>query len=89
MKALEMNAWGINKINVQKNSSQNLTSRATFKYGRYFLTIKRPLTTSDPKNDIQFHLGQNIPIAFNVWNGSAGETESQKMISSWFNLVME
>ena len=89
MKALEMNARGINEINVQKNSSQNLASTATFKYGRYFLIMKRPLTTSDLESDTQFFQGQSIPIAFNVWNGSAGETESQKVISSWFNLEIE
>ncbi len=89
MKALEMNARGIDEINVQKNSSQNLASKATFKYGRYFLIMKRPLTTTDLENDIQFSPGQAIPIAFNVWNGSAGETGSQKVISSWFNLEIK
>jgi cbb3-type cytochrome c oxidase subunit III len=89
MKALELTATGIDKIDIQKNNSQNLTSKASFKYGRYFLVMKRPLTTSDPKIDIQFQPGQNIPIAFNIWNGSAGETGSKKVISSWFDMVLE
>ena len=89
MKALEMPAKGIKKINVQKDSSQRLTSKAGFKYGRYFLVMKRPLTTSDTKIDIQFRPGQTIPIAFNIWNGSAGETGSKKVISSWFDLILE
>jgi len=89
MKALELNATGIEKINVQKDSSQNLTSKASFKYGRYFLVVKRPLTTSDAKVDIQLRSGQTIPIAFNIWNGSAGETGSKKVISSWFDMILE
>jgi len=89
MKALELNATGIEKINVQKDSSQNLTSKASFKYGRYFLVVKRPLTTSDAKVDIQLRSGQTIPIAFNIWNGSAGETGSEKVISSWFDMILE
>ena len=89
MEALELTATGIDKIDIQKNNSQNLTSKASFKYGRYFLVMKRPLTTSDPKIDIQFQPGQNIPIAFNIWNGSAGETGSKKVISSWFDMVLE
>ena len=89
MKALEMTTKGTRKINVQKDSSQNLTSKASFKYGRYFLVMKRPLTTSDADIDIQFRPGQTIPIAFNIWNGSAGETGSKKVISSWFDMILE
>jgi len=89
MKALEMTAKGIEKINIQNDSSQNLTSKASFKYGRYFLVMKRPLTTSDAEIDIQFRPGQTTPIAFNIWNGSAGETGSKKVISSWFDMILE
>jgi len=89
MKALEMTAKGIMKINVQKDSSQNLTSKASFKYGRYFLLMKRPLTTSDAEIDTQLQPGQTIPIAFNIWNGSAGEIGSTKVISSWFDMILE
>jgi DMSO reductase family type II enzyme heme b subunit len=86
MTALEINATGINNQKIQKK--QNLVSQASFEYGRYYLTIKRPLTTME-KDDIQFRSGQIIPIAFNAWNGSAGETGSQKVVSSWYNLILE
>ena len=89
MKALEMTAKGIKKINVQKDSSQSLISKASFKYGRYFLVMKRPLTTSAAEIDTQLQPGQTIPIAFNIWNGSAGETGSKKVISSWFDMILE
>ena len=89
MKALELNAAGIDQIIMQANSSQSLYSKASYQYGRYSLVIKRKLNTADTQNDIQFRSGQNIPVAFNAWNGSAGETESQKVISSWFNLRLE
>ena len=89
MQVTEMNATGIDTIKAQEIASQNLTSKASFKYGRYSLVIKRKLITTDTQNDIQFKLGKKIPIAFNAWNGSAGETKSQKVISSWFNLVLE
>jgi hypothetical protein len=51
--------------------------------------MKRPLTTPDTKIDIQLQPGQTIPIAFNLWNGSAGETGSKKVISSWFDMILE
>ena len=89
MKALEITAKGIMKTKIQKDSSQNLTSKASFKYGRYFLVMKRALTTSDAEIDIQLRPGQTTPIAFNIWNGSAGETGSKKVISSWFDMILE
>jgi DMSO reductase family type II enzyme heme b subunit len=89
MKALEFTATGIKKINVQKNSSQNLKSKVSYKFGRYFLVMKRPLTTPDTKIDIQLQPGQTTPIAFNLWNGSTGETGSKKVISSWFDMILE
>lgn len=89
IKAIEMTATGIDQIKKQIKTSQNLSSKASFKYGRYFITMKRPLKTLDPKIDIQFRSGQTTSIAFNVWNGSEGETESKKVISSWFNLELE
>ena len=89
IKAIEMTARGIDRIQKQKKTSQNLTSRANFKYGRYFITMKRPLKTLDPGIDIQFRSGQTTLIAFNIWNGSEGETGSQKVVSSWFNLELE
>ena len=89
MRTLEMNATGINKISMQENNSQNLSSKASYKYGRYFLVIKRLLITADIQNDTQFQTGKLIPIGFNAWNGSAGETGSQKVVSSWFNLELE
>jgi DMSO reductase family type II enzyme heme b subunit len=89
IKATEMTGTGIGRIKKQKNTSQNLTSKASFKYGRYFITMKRPLKTLDPEVDIQFQSGQTTSIAFNIWNGSEGETGSEKVVSSWFNLELE
>ena len=89
MEAVEMNATGIEHLSEQNASGQGLSSKAVFRYGRYSLVIKRKLTTPEQQDDVQFVSGQTVPIAFNVWNGTAGETGSQKAISSWFELVLE
>jgi DMSO reductase family type II enzyme heme b subunit len=89
MKAVEMNATGIERLSEQNASGQGLSSKAVFRYGRYSLVIKRKLTTPEQQVDVQFLPGQAVPVAFNVWNGTAGETGSQKAISSWFELVLE
>lgn len=89
MEALELNARGMDKILAHTKEKQNVTAKVVYRYGSYHLVMKRKLTTMDKQNDIQFNPGQHIPIAFNIWDGSAKETGSQKAISSWFELFLE
>ena len=50
--------------------------------------IKRPLTTKDVANDVQFAPGQLIPVAVHVWDGANGETGLRRTISSWYFVVL-
>lgn len=89
MEALESNARGMDKVLAQSKESQNLTAKAVYRYGSYHLVVKRKMTTTDKQIDIHFKPGQHAPIAFNIWDGSAKETDSQKAISSWFEMILE
>ena len=51
--------------------------------------LKRPLTTKDAANDIQFVPGQLIPVAVHVWDGANGETGLRRTISSWYFVVLK
>ena len=85
----EMNAIGLNHWTTQQKENQQVLSQAVYQFGRYYLVMKRKLVTEDPKNDIQFQRGRATPIAFNVWDGSQGETGSKKAISSWFEMILK
>lgn len=89
MQASEINARGLDKWERQPEASQGVDSKVFYRYGRYYLVMKRKLTTDDVSNDIQFRAGEKIPIAFNVWDGSQGQTGSKKSVSSWFEMVLE
>ncbi len=89
LKSLEMNARGLTQWNAQPANNQALQSNAVYEFGRYHLVIQRKLKTLDFINDIQFSTAQPVPIAFNVWDGSQGETGTKKAISSWFELMLE
>ncbi|QPJ66857.1 MAG: c-type cytochrome [Candidatus Nitrohelix vancouverensis] len=89
LKATEFNAKGLSQWSQQAESSQALESKARFAYGRYHLVVKRKMMTGDLDTDIQFLTGKTIPIAFNVWNGSAGETGSRKAVSSWGTMLLK
>jgi mono/diheme cytochrome c family protein len=87
--AVEMNAEGLGANTEQSKQSQSLKSQVQYKYGRYYLVIKRKLITDDKENDVQFQPGKITPIAFNVWNGSEGEHGTKMAISSWFDMVLK
>ena len=85
-KALEWNATGLKKWSLQDDLSQVVKAQANYKFGRYSLVVKRKRKVIHEKMDIQFQPGKSIPIAFNIWDGYQGETDTKKSISSWFEL---
>ncbi|UCD12427.1 MAG: c-type cytochrome [Nitrospinaceae bacterium] len=88
MAAEEYNARGLTQWQKQPEESQSLSSRAAYGYGRYFLVMKRKLKTPN-QDDAQFQEGAATPVAFNVWDGSVGEKEAVKAVSSWFEMRLE
>jgi len=51
------------------------------------VVFKRAVSTNDV-NDVQFRSGQNIPVAFAVWDGQNVERNGMKGISTWFTAKM-
>ena len=88
MAAEEYNARGLTQWQKQPEESQSLSSQAAYGYGRYFLVMKRKLKTPN-QDDAQFQEGAATPVAFNVWDGSVGEKEAVKAVSSWFEMRLE
>ena len=72
----------------QDDTSQKVTIQSNYEYGRYSLVLKRKLKANDKKSDIQFDVGETIPIAFNIWDGYSGDTGTKKSISNWFKLQL-
>jgi hypothetical protein len=60
-----------------------------YSHGQYRLVLKRSLRTTDSQNDLQFEPQMFIPIAFNTWDGSVGETGKKKSVSTWYDLYLE
>ena len=89
LQAVDMNANGVTQWTMQTEASQDLSSKVMYRFGRYFLVIKRKLGTADKQHDIQFEPGKAIPVAFNAWDGSQGDTGSKKSVSSWFSMILE
>jgi len=39
--------------------------------------------------DVQFIAGKLIPVAFAIWDGSQGDRNGQKVVSTWYRLRVE
>ena len=85
--ATELTAKGVNNAEVQEIQS-DLQAKGTYTDGQYKLWVKRSLKTED-KKDLQLEPGVFVPIAFSAWDGSNGDVETKRVLSSWYSFVLE
>jgi DMSO reductase family type II enzyme heme b subunit len=62
--------------------------KAVFKSGQYVLVMKRPLVAAGTERPT-FRPGVFTPIAFQAWEGGAGETGPKMSLTSWYYLRLE
>jgi DMSO reductase family type II enzyme heme b subunit len=83
----ELTAKGVNNAEVQE-AQGNLQAQGTYADGRYKLWVKRALKTDD-KKDLQLESSVFVPIAFSAWDGSNGDVDTKRVMSSWYAFVLE
>jgi DMSO reductase family type II enzyme heme b subunit len=64
------------------------TGKAVYANGQYRLVIKRPLASKDAAR-LAFRAGVFTPVAFQAWDGGAGETGTRMSLTSWYYLRLE
>jgi hypothetical protein len=58
--------------------------------GQYRVVMKRALTTQDADQEVQFAVGEFLPISMTVWDGSNGEHGGDlRTVTAWYNLYLE
>ena len=83
----ELTAKGVNNAEVQEQQG-DLQAKGTYTDGQYKLWVKRTLKTDD-KKDLQLEPGVFVPIAFSAWDGSNGDVDTKRTITSWYAFVLE
>jgi DMSO reductase family type II enzyme heme b subunit len=83
---VEVTANGPGKIAVLEGSEA--TGKGGFQNGQYRVVIKRPLASKDA-NRLTFQPGVFTPIAFQAWDGGAGESGTKMSLTSWYYLRLE
>jgi DMSO reductase family type II enzyme heme b subunit len=87
--AVEVNANGPTKITPLAGSEA--TAKAVYVNGQYRVVLRRPLGNKDAKDAtrLAFQPSVFVPVAFQAWDGGAGETGTKMSLTSWYYLRLE
>jgi DMSO reductase family type II enzyme heme b subunit len=69
-------------------AASEATAKSVFQDGQYRVVIKRPLASKDAAK-LTFQPGAFTPIAFQAWDGGAGESGTKMSLTSWYYLRLE
>jgi len=65
-----------------------VTGKVVFADGQYRLVIKRPLVSKETTRPT-FQPAVFTPVAFQAWDGGAGESGTRMSLTSWYYLRLE
>lgn len=66
-----------------------VTANAVYADGRWQLVLRRALTAQDTARRATIRTGEAVPIAFQAWDGSNGESATRGAISSWYFIHLD
>ncbi|WP_117595384.1 ethylbenzene dehydrogenase-related protein [Haloprofundus halophilus] len=94
-----VNVWYWNGLNVSQEllaggpgtttvlDDSDLESNATYRDGRWYVVLSRPLTDSSDDRTT-FSTERDVDVAVAVWNGSSMERSGAKATSEWYYLAL-
>lgn len=84
----DLNAEGFGTLTAQPPEKQDVSGLGFWVAGKWRVLFTRPMQTADPA-DIQIIPGKTLPVAFAVWDGSKGDRNGQKSITTWYFLTVD
>lgn len=84
----DSNAAGFGTLTAQGAQQQNVRGVSQWNGDRWRLQFVREMSTPN-SSDVTLAVGQQISVAFAVWDGSAGDRNGQKSVSTWNTLILE
>jgi hypothetical protein len=84
----DLNAVGFGTLTPQTVEGQNVRGASEYRDGIWRVVMSRPLDDGDP-NDAGLRPGSSaVSIAFAIWDGSRGDRNGQKSVSTWLALAL-
>jgi hypothetical protein len=86
--AEDLSAQGFGTLRARPRTDQSVQARGVYATGAYRVLFLRPLAGRG-NGAAGLAPGTTIPVAFAVWNGSAGDRDGKKSVTIWQELVLE
>ena len=85
--AENLTAQGFGTLRAHPRDAQNVEANGEYATGSYRVLFTR--TLAGDRNAIHLAPGGAVPVAFAVWNGSAGDRDGKKSVTIWQELLLE
>jgi mono/diheme cytochrome c family protein len=83
--AEDLRAEGFGSLRARPRLDQSVQADGVWGTDSYRVVIRRTLKASGP-DAVRLRPGTTIPVAFAVWNGSAGDRDGKKSVTIWQEL---
>ena len=84
----DANARGFGSFKSQPMAQQNVAGKGIWHDGFWNVVFVRNLKSKDA-DDVKFIAGKPVPVAFAIWNGEQHDRNGRKMISNWYQLILD
>ena len=86
--AEDLTAQGFGTLRARPRIDQKVHAKGVYRYGAYRVIFSRTLKPTG-KHAVRFRPGTTVPVAFAIWNGSAGDVDGKKSVTIWQDLRIE
>lgn len=84
----DANAQGFGTFAPQPASAQNIQGKGIWHDGFWTVLFTRDLKSKD-EQDVKLAALKSVPVAFAVWNGEQRDRNGRKVISNWYQLILD
>ncbi|MEE8301632.1 MAG: ethylbenzene dehydrogenase-related protein, partial [Candidatus Tectomicrobia bacterium] len=81
-------AQGFGTLKARPPIDQTVTAKGVYSMGAYRVIFRRELRQRDG-NTVRLRIGMTVPVAFAVWDGSAGDRDGKKSVTIWQDLWLK
>jgi mono/diheme cytochrome c family protein len=81
----DLTAQGFGTLRARPRIEQKIDARGVYEQGSYEVMFRRTLTPTG-EGAVALRPGSSVPVAFAVWNGSAGDRDGKKSVTIWQDL---
>ena len=86
--AEDLTAEGFGTLRARPRVDQSVEATGLHRSGSYRIIFKRRLARQG-EDGVDLRPGRQVPVAFAVWNGSAGDRDGKKSVTIWQELLIE